>query len=788
MSLSASATETEIRYRINGVKDVYLVWGVNDWQKYKKKLPNTTYSGKVMRTLMRKEGDVYVAKLDIDSGNLIDYGFMYVKKAGPFGVRVEYWDMDDSEGKKGYFTKSEEGRVITITADVSKISPKGNIGLNSLALYLLLAFGLGALSIFIARKYYYKKPAAAFSQAGYFTALSAALMTGLFFIRAHVAGLLYNFLLEPLTTLSQMFAAAWDDVKYVSILIAFFGLLFLIIKKMRRFVLITYSVIALFSIIAALANIRVLVLLGRPFNYQWLYYSDFLQSTDASLAMAANVTGSFIIGCVMMLLAFIALIWLLYQLYLKKNLPILLLLPLLFVISLITQSNTQVPPLKAANPVLFFIQSIGSADAAAAIDKSYAGKSDFDKKNIDSLPASYAALFQEQKIKNVVFLVLESTPWEYVGPYSNTIKATPFLDSYKEKAVFENIYAHIPSTNKSMFSFLCSSYPEISFKSITIENPDIPLPSIPTELKQHGYRTVFFNSGDNGYQNAGGFLKSRGFDEVEDFHTNPCSNSVFKDKRYSKHKLDGVDDSCLSVRLFNWIGTDTAKPFFAMMWTFQTHYPYFVSGQEKDYNTGNPSLEKYLNALHRADETLQRIVEGLKQRGLLESTLIVVSGDHGEAFGRHDQTTHASGAYEENLHVPFILINPVLFKGERMPAIGGISDIAPTIFSVLQKPVPELWQGENLFSINRRNRVYFFNPYADYLFGLREDNWKLIYNATDNTYKLFDLAKDPREAKNIAEENGAFVKEAGANLRAWMYYQDQYMKKVLKPKTENSTK
>jgi lipoteichoic acid synthase len=787
-SLSANANETEIRYRISGVKDVYLVWGVNDWQKYKKELPNTTFFGKVMRTVMVRDGNEYVAKLDIDSGNLINFGFMYVKKEGPFGIKVEYWDMDDSEDKKGYFARSEQGRLINITADVSKILPKGNVALNSYAKYLLLVFGLSALFLFVAGKYYYKNPKPVFSQAGYFISISAALMLAMFFIRAHIAGLLYSFLIDPFTTLSQMFGAAWDDIKYTSILFTFFGLLFLVAKKMRRFILTTYSVVAFFSIIAALANIRVMLLLGRPFNYQWLYYSDFLQSRDASLAMAANVTGSFISGSIMMLLAFTALIWLLYQLYLKKNLPILLLLPLLFVVSLLTQINTKVPPLKAANPVLFFIESMGSADAAAVIDKSYAGKSDFDKKNIDSLPANYATLFSRQKIKNVVFLVLESTPWEYVGPYSSTIKATPFLDSCKEKAVFENIYAHIPATNKSMFSFLCSSYPEISFKSLTLENPNIPLPSIPSELKQYGYRTVFFNSGDNGYQNAGGFLKGRGFAEVEDFHTSPCSNQVFKDKRYSKNNLDGVDDSCLSVRLLNWIATDTSKPFFVMMWTFQTHYPYFVTGPEKNYNTGNPSLEKYLNALSRADKTLQQIVEGLKQKGLLESTLIVVSGDHGEAFGRHDQTTHASAAYEENLHVPFILINPTLFNGERMPAIGGISDIAPTIFSVLNKPAPAMWQGENLFSVNRRKRVYFFNPYSDYLFGLREGNLKLIYNATDNTYKLFDLVKDPHEIKDIAKENDAFVKDAGNNLRAWMYYQDQYMKNVLNKKLVNTDK
>jgi arylsulfatase A-like enzyme len=746
-------------------------------------------SGKVMRTVMTKEGDDYVAKLDIDSGNVIDYGFMFVKKAGPFGVRVEYWDMDDTEGKKGYFVKSGDKQVVRVVADAGKLVPKGGVSLNNYAIWLLFVFGIAALFLFIQKKYYYKKPPAFFNRAGYFIALSASLAAGLFFIRAHVANLLYNFLLEPVSTVPKMFAASWDDMKYAAILFLFFGLLFLVAKKITKFVLVTYSIVVIFSIVAALVNIRVLLLLGRPFNYQWLYYSDFLQSTDASLAMAANVTWPFISGCVLLLLAIAALLWLLYQLYLKKNWVIVFLLPLFFIASFIAQINNQVPPLKAANPVLFFIRSVGTADASSAIDKNYAGKSDFDKKNIDSLPAAYAGLFHQQKIKNVIFLVLESTPWEYVGLYSNTIKATPFLDSYKNNAaVFDNMYAHIPSTNKSMFSFLCSSYPEISFKSFTVENPGIPLPSIPSELKKYGYRSAFFNSGDNQYQNAGGFLKGRDFDVVEDFHNSSCNKEVFKDKRYSKHNLDGVDDSCLSVRLFNWLGTDTAKPFFAMMWTFQTHYPYFISGQPKEYNTGNPSLDKYLNALHRADETIKQIVEGLSQRGLLESTLIVISGDHGEAFGRHEQTTHASGIYEENLHVPFILINPFLFKGERITTLGGISDIAPTIFSVLNKPMPELWEGENLFSVNRRKRVYFFNPYSDYLFGLREDNWKLIYDATDNTYKLFDLAKDPQETKDISNENGAFVKEAGKNLHAWMYYQDQYMKKIIKTKAAGGAK
>ena len=781
------AIETEVHYKVADAKAVYFIWAVNDWQRYPKIPPGTVAKGKSLRTPMKKEGDEYVVRLDIDSGYLVDYGFRFIKEVGPFNMEVSYWDLDEDKSK-GYFLKPEDRQVIRVAADMNKLQPGGKADIGLMARNLLLIFGLSSLLLFFVRRYYFKKAKAPFSQAGYFIALTGGLALILFFIRLSISGELNYFVFGPLDSIWQMLGGAWDDMKFVGILFGIFGFLFLLLKKWRRTILVSYSIVILLAVLAALANIRVLALLGRPFNYQWFYYSDFLQSRDASLAFAANMNFYFYAGILLMMLVLSFMIWLLYQLYLLKNRPVFLFFPVLLVLAFLAQFNSKLSPLKAANPILFFIESALNADASAAADKKFAGKSDFEKKNIDSVPVKYASVFKQEKIKNVVFFVLESTPWEYVGPYSNTIKATPFLEEYKNKMVFDRIYSHIPSTNKAMFSFLCGSYPEISFKSITLEHSDIPLPSLPSELKKHGYRTAFFNSGDNQFQDAGSFLKAREFDVVEDFRQGNCNQKVFSDKRFKEDNLDVVDDSCLSPRFFNWLAKDTSKPFFAMMWTFQTHYPYFYSGQLKDYNTGSASLEKYLNALNRADQTLKALVKGLEDRGLLESTLIVVCGDHGEAFGRHDQVTHLAAAYEENLHVPLIMINPVLFNNERTPVLGGISDIAPTIFSVLNKQAPAQWQGENLFSINRREKVYFFNPYIEYLFGVREGDLKLIYNITANTHQVFNLANDPHETKDIAKENEAFVKQAREKINAWIYYQDQHMKKVLEYKSPSKQK
>src|SRR5207237_5760195 len=106
------------------------------------------------------------------------------------------------------------------------------------------------------------------------------------------------------------------------------------------------------------------------------------------------------------------------------------------------------------------------------------------------------------------------------------------------------------------------------------------------------------------------------------------------------------------------INKEPGKRFFSVIWTYQTHYPYFFSEKEEKYDDSDPVFNRYLNAVKHSDLVLGNLLSELKRKGLFESTLVVVIGDHGEAFGRHDQTTHASKIYEENLHIPCVFINP----------------------------------------------------------------------------------------------------------------------------------
>lgn len=219
-----------------------------------------------------------------------------------------------------------------------------------------------------------------------------------------------------------------------------------------------------------------------------------------------------------------------------------------------------------------------------------------------------------------------------------------------------------------------------------------------------------------------------------------------------------------------------------MMWTYETHYPYFVSGKEKNFGPQDPNLNRYLNALHHSDSIIGTLISQLKESNLYESTLLVVVGDHGEAFGRHDQITHASGIYEENLHVPCLFINPA-FNSQRSSSLGGLIDIAPSIMHVLGLPPSPEWQGSSLLS-SASNRVYFFSPWSDFLFGYREKDLKYIYNATTNTTEIYDIGKDPLETKNLSSSLPQRSATGRLYLAAWAQYVNQFMDHKLRTEVQ----
>jgi arylsulfatase A-like enzyme len=783
----ASSVFQPIIYKTTKASEVYFVWTMNNW-----KVPDEDYhpAGTFIKngmafTKMNGSKDSFYVNLPILKGNYIDFMFWATKDRK--GDSLEAWDNNWGSSYNFYVDGKGEKKILSDEKlyVVQKEAPKK---LEFKLLYqgsFVLIAGVIVLLFSLSIKVIFRYKNAKFSSQRYF-------IISLFFSSLLVMLLTrIEMNAELMSKPSLILGAAYYDLEFISLLAVLAVLLFRATSKHRRlrsvvFVFVVLSILT--AVFASLANIEVVRQLGKPLTYNWLYYSDFLKGADAQNAIKAVVTPSLIksiayifIGITVASIGFS----IFHQLCFKNRRTALLFWSLFFCLcfgtSLVQHRSHSFDLAKVENPMTALVLSWMSSGSRAQL---FTMKVTEDAKgqilNMHSKRPQQLAVYDS--IKNVVLFVYESTPAHLVQPYDTTFSVTPNLNRWKQHArVYKNMYAHLPTTMSSMLSIISGIYPNISYKSIVYEYPSIAIPSLPNEVKRKGWNTSLFFSSDLSYSKMDMYLKSQGVETAEDFKTISCDHKSFS-SNYAQ--LDGLDDRCIVSRYFDW-RKKTGERTLSILWSNQTHYPYFFAGEEKPFST-KPELNKYLNALEEVDIAFGQLMAGLEKRKEIESTLVIVIGDHGEAFGTHHQYTHGANIYEENVRVPCLVINPRLFKGETDNRIGGMIDIAPTITHVLQLQQPEEWEGSSLLDSYRRDHAFFIGPYSDFQFGSRFENWKLIYNAANNRFQLFDLAKDPGELKNVAAENEKIVKNEYKLMAAWVQYHnkkiDGFLKRGLNPK------
>ena len=123
-----------------------------------------------------------------------------------------------------------------------------------------------------------------------------------------------------------------------------------------------------------------------------------------------------------------------------------------------------------------------------------------------------------------------------------------------------------------------------------------------------------------------------------------------------------------------------------------------------------------------------------------------------------------------------MLWNPRLFpNGGRSNAIGGHVDLNPTMADLLGLPTPGEWQGHSLFDPARPERAYFMAIAGGNIFGVRDGDWKYLYDVTSGRELLFDLATDPKELKDVSAKEPARAKELRERVAAWVSFEDAYL-------------
>jgi membrane-anchored protein YejM (alkaline phosphatase superfamily) len=149
-----------------------------------------------------------------------------------------------------------------------------------------------------------------------------------------------------------------------------------------------------------------------------------------------------------------------------------------------------------------------------------------------------------------------------------------------------------------------------------------------------------------------------------------------------------------------------------------------------DVHKDMPGIKaRYVNACHYLDTQLLRVIEHLEKRGLLDKTIVVITGDHGEEFMEHGRWGHNSTFSREQISPPLILWVPGAGAKEH-PELSSHHDLAPTVLRALgvTNPPEDYCQGEDLLGARKRR----YNVVSDwYSVVYSDEHYRAIFKLTE---------------------------------------------------------
>jgi hypothetical protein len=225
---------------------------------------------------------------------------------------------------------------------------------------------------------------------------------------------------------------------------------------------------------------------------------------------------------------------------------------------------------------------------------------------------------------------------------------------------------------------------------------------------------------------------------------------------------DGPGSELMTLMLDE-LGKVGDGPAFFYAHILEPHAPYDRAGKH------GTAYERYLREVALVDAEIARLRTFLEDNGLAERTLLILSADHGEAFGEHGMTYHARSLYDELLRVPLLFHHHAL-RPRRVDENVGLIDLGATILDLMGVPTPGHFMGQSLVPFLRGQDVKLDRPIAadsgrrmqSILF---DDGIKAIVDLQRLTQEVYDLGADPGETRNLVDAPDSHADEYLARLQ-----------------------
>lgn len=207
-------------------------------------------------------------------------------------------------------------------------------------------------------------------------------------------------------------------------------------------------------------------------------------------------------------------------------------------------------------------------------------------------------------------------------------------------------------------------------------------------------------------------------------------------------------------------------------------------GRNADLHDVEHVVELYDRGIRYVDFWLGELIAGLKERGLYDRTVLVVTADHGDEFLEHGGLEHGRTYYEEMVRVPLVVRVPGRKNGRTIEQQVGLIDLMPTILDLLDVPHELELQGGSLKPLieggSIPERPMFMEASQSLLLdvGVRTNETKYIRYAQARAHELYDLSADPGETNNLCRHDPGPCRPWSERVDAWRAEMDAAVKRL----------
>jgi arylsulfatase A-like enzyme/Flp pilus assembly protein TadD len=342
---------------------------------------------------------------------------------------------------------------------------------------------------------------------------------------------------------------------------------------------------------------------------------------------------------------------------------------------------------------------------------------------------------------NLLLVTLDTTRADRLGCYGYDRINTQSIDTIAQSGVkFSRAFAHTPTTLPSHANIFLGTTPVqhgVSENATFIIQDEFY--TLAEHLQVYGYSTGAFVGA---YPLDSRFGLDQGFDTYDDDY----GNQDFQSKVYVERRAGPVIERSLS-----WLREQNG-PWFLWVHCFDPHFPY---NPPEPFRT-NYSQDLYDGEIAYLDSKLGDLFNYLSEQGLDEKTVVVITGDHGEALGQHGEATHGYFAYNSTLLVPLVIRYPGNTVQEIDEYVCHV-DIFPTVCDLLSLEKPIGLQGVSLLPELGKREIKDRYIYFESLYPFYSRGWAPLRGVIAKGEKyidspipeLYNLKKDFDEKTNL---------------------------------------